>query len=73
MTVQQEQPTAVLAPVSVPVPRRAAHDALAPPVVRRTGAWVTREEQLLCRWMSVAMLALGLFAALMVWLSARVW
>lgn len=75
MTVQQERPTTTAPPVVLPVQRRGDHDAVAipPRVDRRPGAWVTAEDRRACRWMMVAMLALGLYAALMVWLSARVW
>ena len=72
MTVQQEHRT-----LTLPQQRTAQHDAPEPapkpPVVRKPGAWVTREDQLFVRWMMVAMLVLGCYAALMVWLSARVW
>jgi hypothetical protein len=79
MTVQPQERTAGTAPpatpaVALPEQRRADHDAQA--TVTAPAAphgWSTVADRTACRWMCVAMPALGLYASLMVWLSARVW
>jgi hypothetical protein len=74
MSTQQQERTATAPDVTLPAQRTGDHDAW----VQRAApsapqGWSTRADRAACRWMCVAMLVLGLYASLMVWLSARVW